>query len=58
LALEIDTGLIPVLAHTLEEFDNVTVLNQDVMQADLESLLAPYFAKGKVCVCANLIIIT
>jgi 16S rRNA (adenine1518-N6/adenine1519-N6)-dimethyltransferase len=54
LALEIDTGLIPVLAHTLEEFDNVTVLNQDVMQADLESLLAPYFAKGKVCVCANL----
>ncbi len=54
LALEIDRGLIPVLAHTLAEFDNVTVLEQDVMQADLEKLLAPYFAKGRVCVCANL----
>lgn len=54
LALEIDKGLIPVLAHTLAEFDNVTVLEQDVMQADLETLLAPYFAKGRVCVCANL----
>lgn len=54
LALEIDKGLIPVLSHTLAEFDNVTVLEQDVMQADLEALLAPYFAKGRVCVCANL----
>ena len=54
VALEIDRGLIPVLDYTLGEFDNVTVHNEDVMQADLEALLAPAFAEGKVSVCANL----
>ena len=54
VALEIDRGLIPVLSHTLEEFDNVTVINEDVMQADLAALLAPAFASGSVSVCANL----
>ena len=54
VALEIDRGLIPVLDYTLGEFDNVTVHNEDVMQADLESLLAPAFESGPVSVCANL----
>ena len=54
VALEIDRGLIPVLDYTLGEFDNVTVHNEDVMQTDLEALLAPAFAEGKVSVCANL----
>lgn len=54
LSLEIDRGLIPVLAHTLAEFDNVKVVNEDVMQADLATLLAPYFEAGPVSVCANL----
>ena len=54
VALEIDRGLIPVLKYTLEEFDNVRVINEDVMQTDLDALLAPYFAEGPVSVCANL----
>lgn len=54
VALEIDRGLIPVLDYTLGEFDNVTVYNEDVMQADLEALLAPAFEEGPVSVCANL----
>lgn len=54
IALEIDTALIPVLKYTLDGFKNVTVINDDVMKADLEEILAPYFAEGKVCVCANL----
>ena len=54
VALEIDRGLIPVLDYTLGEFDNVTVHNEDVMQADLEALLAPAFENGPVSVCANL----
>ena len=54
VALEIDRGLIPVLDYTLGEFDNVTVHNEDVMQADLKALLAPAFAEGPVSVCANL----
>ena len=54
VALEIDRGLIPVLNYTLGEFDNVTVHNEDVMQAELEALLASAFAEGPVSVCANL----
>lgn len=54
VALEIDTGLIPVLRYTLGDYKNVTIINDDVMKADLSEILAPYFAKGKVAVCANL----
>ena len=54
VALEIDRGLIPVLQYTLGSQGNVKVINQDVMQADLETLLAPYFEAGPVSVCANL----
>ena len=54
LAVEIDRGLIPALSYTLDEFDNVSVVNEDVMKADLAALLAPYFEKGGVSVCANL----
>ena len=54
ISLEIDRGLIPVLQYTLDEFDNVTVINEDVMQTDLDALLKPYFEKGAVSVCANL----
>lgn len=54
IAVEIDHGLIPVLKYTLGEFSNVTVINQDVMKTDLSELLAPYFERGKVSVCANL----
>ena len=54
VALEIDKGLIPVLKYTLGEYRNVTVINEDVMKADLNEILAPYFEKGPVSVCANL----
>ena len=54
VALEIDHGLIPVLKYTLDGYKNVTVINEDVMKADLSEILAPYFAEGKVSVCANL----
>ena len=54
IAFEIDSGLIPVLKYTLDEYKNVTVINEDIMEADLETILAPYFEMGKVAVCANL----
>ena len=53
IALEIDKGLIPVLSYTLDSYNNVKVINEDVMKADLEALLTPYFESG-VSVCANL----
>ena len=54
VAVEIDNGLIPVLRYTLNDFHNVTVVNTDVMKADLSALLGDDFANGKVSVCANL----
>ncbi len=53
-ALEIDKSLIPVLKYTLDGYDNITVYNEDVMQADLKELLASDFASHPVTVCANL----
>lgn len=54
VALEIDRSLIPVLQYTLSDCPNVTVVNEDVMQADLGALLEDAFREGQVAVCANL----
>ena len=54
IALEIDNGLIPVLGFTMGEYRNFSVVNEDVMKADLDALLKSAFAEGKVSVCANL----
>ncbi|TWT11031.1 16S rRNA (adenine(1518)-N(6)/adenine(1519)-N(6))-dimethyltransferase RsmA [Streptococcus sp. sy004] len=35
MAFEIDDRLIPILAETLADFDNVQVINEDILQADL-----------------------
>ena len=43
LALEIDQDLIPVLAEVLAPYHNVTVLNQDVLQANLPELIKQQF---------------
>jgi len=54
LAIEIDKTLLPVLGETLAEFDNISVLNADVLKTDLSSLIAEHFADMDVIVCANL----
>lgn len=54
VAIEIDKGLIPILDKTLAEYDNVTVINADVMNVDLARLVAEYSDGMPVSVCANL----
>ena len=53
-AVEIDSRLLPILAETLEEFDNVKIINEDVMKCDLHKLIAEEFDGLRVAVCANL----
>ena len=53
-ALEIDSRLIPILGETLKEFRNLTVLNEDVLKADLAGIIAREFPGLEVVVCANL----
>lgn len=54
VAVEIDRGLIPVLEKTLSEYDNVTVINDDIMKTDLKELVDKYSSGMPVSVCANL----
>lgn len=54
LALEIDDRLIPILADTLSEYDNVKIVNQDVLKADLQKLIKDEFKEEKISVAANL----
>lgn len=54
-ALELDTRLIPVLEDTLSDFDNVEVINADVMKVEFERLFEESFADcSDIHVCANL----
>ena len=54
VAVELDKRLLPVLNETLPEFDNVKIINNDVMKMDLKSLLTEEFFGMNVVVCANL----
>ena len=53
-AVELDRGLLPVLAETLSGFDNVSIINADVMKLDLAAVAAEHFPGTDVSVCANL----
>lgn len=54
VSIELDERLLPVLDETLAEFDNVEVINSDVLKVDLHKLIEEKFAGMKVAVCANL----
>lgn len=53
LAFEIDDRLIPVLADTLSPYDNIKVVHQDILKANLLTETA-YFTEGPIKVVANL----
>ena len=54
VAVELDKRLIPVLEETLSEYDNLRVINADVMELDLNKLIEEEFGGMDVVVCANL----
>lgn len=53
-AVEIDASLIPMLCENLSEFDNVKVINKDILKVDLKELIEDEFGGEEVCVVANL----
>lgn len=54
VALELDENLIPILADTLSEYDNVKVINRDVLKTDIKALIDEEFDGESVSVAANL----
>ncbi|KMY48151.1 16S rRNA (adenine(1518)-N(6)/adenine(1519)-N(6))-dimethyltransferase RsmA [Peribacillus loiseleuriae] len=54
-AFEIDQRLLPILKDTLSPYDNVTVIHEDILKADVEKVIAEEFAGiDDVMVVANL----
>ncbi len=54
VAVEIDSNLIPILKDTLSAYDNVEVLNQDILKVDIASLAKERNNDRPIKVVANL----
>ena len=55
MAFEIDQRLIPVLKDTMGPYDNVTVINEDILKADIAHYVTEHLADcEKIMVVANL----
>lgn len=54
MAVEIDDKLIPILADTLSAYDNVTVVNEDILKLDIDQIAREHNAGKPIKVVANL----
>ncbi len=54
IAVEIDKNLIPILEDTLSEYDNVKVINEDILKVDIKGLADEYNNGKPIKVVANL----
>ena len=54
VAVEIDKALIPILEDTLQDYSNVTVLNEDILKVDIKKLAEEHNAGKPIKVVANL----
>ena len=54
VAVEIDQNLIPILEETLEDYPNVTVINEDILKVDIARLIREYNEGRPIKVVANL----
>lgn len=54
VSIELDKKLLNVLDDTLSEFDNISIINEDVMKVNLKHLIENEFKEHEVSVCANL----
>lgn len=55
VAFEIDQRLLPILEETLEDYNNVEVIHQDILKADVNEVIQTHFKEGQdIHVVANL----
>ena len=54
VAVEIDRNLIPILKETLADYDNVTVINEDILRVGIKALAEEYNGGKPIKVVANL----
>lgn len=54
VAVEIDKNLIPILQETLKEYENITIINDDILKVDINKLTEEYNGGRPIKVVANL----
>ena len=54
VAVEIDKNLIPILQETLMEYENITIINDDILKVDINKLTEEYNGGRPIKVVANL----
>lgn len=54
VCIELDSKLLPILDETLADFDNIEIINADVLKTDLAALIEEKFGGMPIYVCANL----
>ncbi len=54
VAVEIDKNLIPILKETLADYDNITIINEDILKVDINALAEEYNGGKPIKVVANL----
>ena len=54
VCIELDSKLLPILDETLADFDNIEIINADVLKTDLAALIEEKFGGMPVYVSANL----
>jgi len=54
VAVEIDGNLIPILKETLKDYDNITLINNDILKVDIRALADEYNGGRPIKVVANL----
>ena len=54
VAVEIDNNLIPILRETLKDYENVTIINNDILKVDIKELAESHNGNRPIKVVANL----
>ena len=54
IAVEIDRNLIPILQDTLSSYDNVKIINEDILKADINRIVNEYNNGKPIKIVANL----
>ena len=54
VCIELDARLFPLLNETLEGYDNLVLINEDILKTDLNKIIKEHFDGMDVYVCANL----
>ncbi len=54
VSVELDSRLFPLLNETLAGYDNLTLINKDILKTDINEIIDEYFDGMDVYLCANL----